>query len=119
MIELIHMKELILFKVITVNNALSAITGFLIMGFNSKIIFVMVVMIWHCCVLMILEILLLLLLKVLVITVLQDIGSMFKNYVFNEHGYIENACQKNQHYKYSTRLTSLQLLDGNELFWNK
>ena len=66
MIELIHMKELILFKVVTVNNVLSAITEFLIMGFNSKIIFVMVVMIWQCCILMILEILLLLLLKVLV-----------------------------------------------------
>ena len=118
MIELIHMKELILFKVVTVNNVLSAITEFLIMGFNSKIIFVMVVMIWQCCILMILEILLLLLLKVLVFKTLAYQKHVWKLCV--QWTWVYRKClSKNQLYKYSTRLMSLQLLDGNELFWNK
>ena len=50
-IELIQAKELILPKVTKVNNVGFSIVGFLVMDSNFKIMHVMAVMIWQCCVL--------------------------------------------------------------------
>ena len=66
---LIYDKELILVKVMTVKNLWFDTIGFLIMGSNFKIMFVMAVMYWRYCVL-ILVILLLSLLKELIIVAL-------------------------------------------------
>lgn len=66
---MIKAKKLVLQKKVTVKNVSFATIGFLIMGINLKIMFVIVVLIWQGIVL-ILGILLIPLLKVLIIVVL-------------------------------------------------
>ena len=97
-------------KVTASSNVWFAITGFLTMGLNFKIIFLMFAMIWRFCVL-IKAILLLSLLKMLIIVVLLIALANLKQLIYQENsllddrGYIQKCISKKLMLKSSLQLS--------------
>ena len=92
MIELVYAKELILLKVTTAKNVRFAITGFLIMDLNFKILYAMVAMISQCSVFNISDIAIITIKDVHYRCIIHNSRSeaidLLKNFVLEDRGYI-------------------------------